>query len=284
MIVVTGATGELGRLVVEGLLERVPADRVAVAVRSPEKAADLAAKGVQIREADYDRPETLAPALAGADRLLLISGSEVGRRLAQHKAVIDAAVEARVGLLAYTSVLHADTSTLGLAPEHRGTEDLIGASGLPFVLLRNGWYTENYTEAARQAIEQGALIGSAGDGRVASATRADFAAAAVEVLTGEGHEGKVYELSGDIAWSLSELAAAVSGITGRDVAYRNLTPEEHRQALAGAGLPDAVAEMLVDIDRRIAEGALADTPGDLGRLIGRPATPLADTLAETLRS
>jgi NAD(P)H dehydrogenase (quinone) len=284
MIVVTGATGQLGRLVVEGLLERVPADRVAVAVRSPEKAADLAAKGVEVREADYDRPETLAPALAGADRVLLISGSEVGRRLAQHKAVVDAAVEARVGLLVYTSVLHADTSTLGLAPEHRGTEDLIRASGLPFTLLRNGWYTENYTETARQAAEQGILIGSAGDGRVASATRADFAAATVEVLTGEGHEGKVYELSGDIAWSLSELAAAVSGITGRDVAYRDLTPEEHRQALVGAGLPEALGEMLVDIDRRIAEGALADTPGDLRRRVGRPTSPLADTLAETLRS
>jgi NAD(P)H dehydrogenase (quinone) len=284
MIVVTGATGRLGRLVVEGLLERVPADRVAVAVRSSEKAADLAAKGVEVREADYDRPETLAPALAGADRVLLISGSEVGRRLAQHKAVVDAAVEARVGLLVYTSVLHADTSTLGLAPEHRGTEDLIRASGLQFTLLRNGWYTENYTETARQAAEQGILIGSAGDGRVASATRADFAAATVEVLTGEGHEGKVYELSGDIAWSLSELAAAVSGITGRDVAYRDLTPEEHRRALVGAGLPDALGEMLVDIDRHIAEGALADTPGDLRRLVGRPTTPLADTLAETLRS
>ncbi|MCW2897902.1 MAG: family NAD(P)-dependent oxidoreductase [Streptosporangiaceae bacterium] len=283
MIVVTGATGQLGRLVVEELLQRVPAGQIVAAVRSPEKAADLAAKGVDVRRADYDEPASLALAFAGADRVLLISGSEVGRRLPQHKAVVDAAQQAGVGLLAYTSVLNADTSPLGLAPEHLGTEGHIRESGVPFTFLRNGWYTENYEAAVHQGVEHGFLIGSAGTGRVASATRGDFAAATAAVLTGEGHEGKIYELSGDVAWSFSELAEAISRIAGKEVVYRDVPPEEHRRALTGAGLPEPVVEMLVDVDRCIAEGALAGTPGDLKTLSGRPTTPLAETLAQVLR-
>jgi len=201
MIVVTGATGQLGQLVVEGLVRRVPAADIAVAVRNPAKAAGLAALGVQVRTADYNAPESLATAFADADRLLLISGSEVGRRVAQHAAAIDAARQAGVGHLVYTSLLHADTSTLGLAPEHLATEQAIRDSGLPSTLLRNGWYTENYTQAILLAAETGSFAGNAGYGAISSAARADYAEAAVAVLTGEGHQGRVYELAGDVAWT-----------------------------------------------------------------------------------
>jgi NAD(P)H dehydrogenase (quinone) len=220
--------------------------------------------------------------LAGADKLLLISGNEVGRRAAQHKAVIEAATVARVGFLAYTSALHASTSPLIVAPEHKATEEAVLASGLPHAFLRNGWYTENYEQAALSAVESGVVIGSAGDGRVATATRADYAAAAVAVLTSDGHEGAVYELTGDVAWTYAEFAAEVARIAGRDVIYRDLTPEEHRAALLGAGLPEAAADVYLSFDRDIARGAL-DAAGDrLRSLIGRPTTALADYLRITL--
>jgi NAD(P)H dehydrogenase (quinone) len=283
MIVVTGATGLLGRLVVEGLLEQVPADQVAVLVRSPEKAADLAARGVEVRTADYSRPETLDGAFAAGDKVLLISGSEVGQRIEQHQAVVDAAAKAGVALLAYTSVLGGDLATFRLAGEHQATEAAIRASGLPFVLLRNGWYTENYTGNLAQALEHGAVLGSAGEGRVASATRADFAAAAVAVLTSEGHENRAYELSGDTAWSFAEYAAEVAAQSGRPVVYRELTPEQHLQLLLDAGLPQPFAETLVDVDAGISRGELAVSTGDLSRLIGRPTTPLADSVGAALK-
>jgi NAD(P)H dehydrogenase (quinone) len=283
MIVVTGATGLLGRLVVEGLLERVPADQVAVVVRSPEKAADLTARGVEVRTADYSRPETLDGAFAAGDKVLLISGSEVGQRIEQHQAVIEAAAKAGVALLAYTSVLGGDLATFRLAAEHQVTEAAIRASGLPFVLLRNGWYTENYTGNLAQALEHGAVLASAGEGRVASATRADFAAAAVAVLTSEGHENRAYELSGDTAWSFAEYAAEVAAQSGRPVVYRELPPEQYLQVLLDAGLPQPFAETLVDVDAGISRGELAISTGDLSRLIGRPTTPLADSVRAALQ-
>ena len=283
MIVVTGATGQLGRLVVEGLLEQVPADQVAVVVRSPEKAADLAARGVEVRTADYARPETLDGAFSAGDKVLLISGSEVGRRIDQHQAVIDAAAKAGVALLAYTSVLGGDLATFRLADEHHAAEAAIRASGLPFVLLRNGWYTENYTGTLAQTLEHGAVAASAGEGRVASAPRADFAAAAVAVLTTEGHQNRAYELSGDTAWSFAEYAAEVAAQSGRPVAYRQLTPEQHLRVLLDAGLPQPLAETLVDVDAGIARGELAVSTGELSRLIGRPTTPLADAVRAALR-
>ena len=282
MIIVTGATGQLGRLVIDGLLEKVPADQVVAAVRSLENAADLAARGVHVREADYDRPETLRPAFEGGDRLLLISGSEVGRRVPQHAAAVQAAQGAGIGHVVYTSAPHADTSALGLAAEHKATEEIIRETGLTYTLLRNNWYSEMYVPTIGQAVETGAVIGSAGEGRIASATRADYAAAAVAVLTGTGHDNRVYELAGDVAWTLDDLAGEISRVSGKQVAYRNLPSEEHRAALVGAGLPDAVADMLVDIDRGIAAGALADAPGDLKALIGRPTTPISDTVTATL--
>ncbi|MER7707959.1 SDR family oxidoreductase [Kitasatospora sp. NPDC097605] len=281
MYVVTGATGQLGRLVVEGLLAKVPASEVAVLVRSAEKAADLAERGVTVRVADYNRPESLAGAFAAGDKVLLISGSEIGSRVPQHTAVVEAARAAGVALLAYTSA--PGVATFKLADEHKATEAVIRESGLPFALLRNGWYTENYLGDAAGAVERGAVVGSAGqDGRIATAPRRDFADAAVAVLTGEGHENAVYELSGDAAWTLPELAAELALASGRPVAFHPVTPEEHLRILVGAGLPEGFAEILVDVDAGIARGELAGTPGDLARLIGRPTVPLAQSVKAAL--
>ncbi|MBD0695140.1 SDR family oxidoreductase [Streptomyces sp. CBMA123] len=280
MYVVTGATGQLGRLVVEGLLAAVPASEVAVAVRSAEKAADLAARGVDVRVVDYDRPQTLAGAFAAGDRVLLISGSEVGRRIPQHRAVVEAARAAGVGLLAYTSIPGA--ATFGLADEHKATEELILASGLPYAFLRNGWYTENYLGDAAGTVERGVVLGSAGGGRVATAPRRDYADAAVAVLLREGERNRVYELSGDTAWSLPELAAELAQASGKPVAHRDVTPAEHLEVLVGAGLPQGFAQALVDVDAGIARGELSGTPGDLARLIGRPTVPLAESVRTAL--
>ncbi|MFE6037973.1 SDR family oxidoreductase [Streptomyces sp. NPDC056452] len=278
-IVVTGATGQLGRLVIEQLLTTVPADGIAAVVRSKEKAASLAARGVEIRIADYDRPETLADAFRAGDRVLLVSGSEIGRRVAQHTAVIAAAKAAGVAQLAYTGVLGGPDADYQLAAEHKVTEQLILDSELPYTLLRNGWYTENYTANLAPVLEHGAVVANAGDGRIASASRADLAAAAAAVLTGEGHLGTAYELSGDVAWSLAEYAAVVATATGREIAYTNVPADTHREILVGAGLPEDLAAILVDVDEAIGRGLLAGTSGDLARLIGRPTTPLAETVA-----
>ncbi|WP_206793699.1 SDR family oxidoreductase [Amycolatopsis sp. MtRt-6] len=280
MIVVTGATGHLGKLVVEGLLEKLPADQVVAAVRTPEKAAGLAERGVEVRRADYADPESLVTAFKGADKVLLVSSSAVGQRVAQHQAVVDAAKQAGAGHLVYTSAPRATTSALVLAPEHKATEELIQASGLTATILRNNWYNENYLETIKQAVATGSFAGSAGDGRVASATRADYAAAAVAVLTGEGHEGKVYELAGDVAWSNAELAAEIGKATGREITYADLPADEHAKVLAQAGLPEPVVGMLVGIDAGIKDGLLAETTGDLRALIGRPSTPIGVTVAE----
>ncbi|MGW2849160.1 NAD(P)H-binding protein, partial [Streptomyces sp. NPDC001274] len=277
--VVAGATGELGRLVVEELLTTVDAGEVVAVVRDEEKAAPLAARGVEVRVADYDRPESLKDAFRAGDRVLLISGSAVGKRVPQHAAVIDAAVAAGVAQFAYTGVLGGPEADFRLADEHRATERLILDSGLPYTFLRNGWYTENYTANLGQVLAHGAVVANAGDGRIASATRADFAAAAAAVLTGEGHLGAAYELSGDVAWSLAEYAAVVSAATGREIAYRNVPAAVHQEILTGAGVPEFFASILVDVDEAIARGRLALTSGDLARLIGRPTTPLAETVS-----
>jgi len=283
MIVVTGATGQLGRLVIAQLLERgVPASGIVAAVRSPSKAADLAARGVQLREADYAKPDTLAKAFAGAKRLLLISSSELGQRLPQHLAVIAAARQAGVGQLVYTSLLHADRSPLGLAAEHLGTEQAIAAAGLPHVLLRNGWYTENYLASVPAALQHGVFLGAAGEGRIASATRADYAAAAAAVLTQPVAGHRVYELAGDSAYTLAELAAELNRQTGKAVRYQNLPQADFAAALVGAGLPQPVAQLLADSDAGAAQGGLFDDSRELGTLIGRPTTPLAAALKATL--
>ncbi|MDT0264798.1 NAD(P)H-binding protein [Streptomyces sp. DSM 44915] len=284
MIVVTGATGGLGNGVVRGLLARgVPAGEVVAAVRAPEKAADLAALGVTVRHADYDRPETLEPAFAGAAKLLLVSSVGTDEvRLAQHRAVLAAAGRAGVRLLAYTSLVEADTNPLGLAGTHRATERAIAESGLPHVLLRNGWYTENYLWRLPAAVARGELLGSGGEGRVAAAARADFAEAAAEVLTLDDQAGRVYELTGDTAWTAAELAAEAAAATGRPVAYRDIPGEEYAATLAAAGLPPFAVDLFVDADLRVSEGALATVSDDLAKLLGRPTTPLAASVAAAL--
>lgn len=283
MIAITGASGQLGRLVIKQLLEKVPASDIVTLVRDVNKVADLSAKGVQVKAADYNQPEALASALQGVDKVLLISSSEVGQRAVQHRNVIDAAVKAGVKLVAYTSLLHADKSPLALAEEHKQTEALLKASGLPHVLLRNGWYTENYAASIPAALEHGVFIGSAGEGKITSATREDFAAAAVAVLTQEGQAGKVYELAGDEPYTLTELAAEVSKQSGKNIGYQNLSEAEFAAALVSAGLPDVFAQIIADSDTGASKGGLFDDGKQLSRLIGRPTTPLSAVVKATLK-
>jgi len=282
MIVITGATGQLGRLVIQNLLKERPAGELVAAVRNPAKAQDLAALGVQVRLADYDRPETLVTAFQGAAKVLLISSNELGKRFPQHRAAIDAAKEAGVQEVVYTSVLHADVSPLGLAGEHRDTEAWLKASGLPHTLLRNGWYTENYLASIAPALQHGVFIGSAGDGRIASAARADYAAAAAAVLTRADQAGKVYELAGDEAYTLSELAAQITRQSGKTVVYQNLPQADFKAALVGAGLPEPIADLLAASDVGASQGGLFDDSHQLSQLIGRPTTTLASLVKAAL--
>jgi len=281
---VTGASGQLGQLVVAALANRVGADAVAAIVRDPARSASLFPEGVTIRRGDYDKPETLQAALAGAKRLLLISSNEVGRRVPQHRNVIEAAKKARVSRIAYTSVLHADTSKLGLAEEHRQTEALVEASGLSYTLLRNGWYTENYAASIAPALQHGAFIGSARDGRIASAARLDYAEAAAIALIGDEGDRVVHELAGDTSYSLSEFAAEISRQADKTIPYVDLPETDYRAALVGAGLPEPLAALYADSDAAAAEGALFDDSGALSRLIGRLTTPFAATIAATLET
>ena len=279
MIGITGATGQLGRIVVDKLKNKADAAQIVALVRSPAKAADL---GVAARAADYGDPQALAAALAGIDTLLLISSSEVGQRLAQHRNVIDAAVRAGVKHLVYTSLLHADTSPLSLAEEHLQTEKLIRASGLSFTILRNSWYMENHLGSAKTAVAAGALIGCAGEGRIAGATREDYAEAAVAVLTSAGHDGKTYELGGDEPYTLAQVAAEISRQAGKDVPYRNLSQADYAAALEGFGLPGWLAQALAAWDADASRGALFDESRTLSALIGRPTTPLSAAVASAL--
>jgi NAD(P)H dehydrogenase (quinone) len=282
MVIVTGATGQLGRLVIEALLQKLPASEIAAVVRDPNKAADLAARGIEIRQADYDQPASLAAAFKQGEKLLLISANEVGRRVPQHQAVIDAAKRAGVSLLAYTSLLRADTNPLPLAAEHKETERLIKASGLPAVVLRNGWYTENYLAGVPTALQYGVVLGSAGEGRIASAARADYAAAAAAVLTQDDQAGRVYELAGDEAYTLAELAGEITRQSGKTVAYQNMPEADFKAALLGAGLPDFLASLLAESDVGASKGGLYDDGRQLSQLIGRPTTPLADMVKAAL--
>jgi NAD(P)H dehydrogenase (quinone) len=280
-IAVTGATGQLGRLVVTALLERgVPAGDVVALGRDTAKLDDLAARGVQVRRADYDAPATLGPALEGVDSLLLVSASEVGRRLPQHTAVIEAAQAAGVGLLVYTSAPNADTAAYTIAQEHRATEQLLADSGLPHVVLRNGWYLENYLDQLPVHLEHG-IVGATGEGRIAAATRADLAEAAAVVLTTDGYAGRVLDLGGP-AFTLTELAAEVSAASGREVTYTDLAEEQLTEVLVGAGLPQPFAAALADADADAARGALDLDPTDLEALLGRPATTMREAVRAAL--
>ena len=282
MIIVTGASGQLGRLVIANLLKTTPAAQIVAAVRDVAKAADLAAQGVQVRRADYNDPASLDAAFHGATKVLLISSNDLGRRVAQHRNVIDAAARAKVALLAYTSVLHADRSTLALAAEHRATEDAVRAAGVPYTLLRNGWYVENHTGSLGGAIAHGALAGGAGEGRIAAAARAEYAEAAAIVLASAAPVEQVYELAGDTAFTLAELAAEVSRQTGKTLPFHNLTQQEYLDMLLGLGLPAPLAELLADSDAQAARGALDDNSGTLGKLIGHPTISLAAAVKAAL--
>lgn len=284
LIAVTAATGQLGRLVVTSLLERgIPADRIVATARDTGRASDLTTLGVQVREADYSRPETLDIALEGVERLLLISGNDLGNRVAQHENVVRAAERAGVGLLAYTSIANIDKSTLPLAQEHKQTEDVIRSSHMSYAMLRNNWYFENYTATIRQAAEHGTILGSAGEGRLSAASRQDYAAAAAAVLAGEGYRNSIHELGGDTAFTMSELAAEVARRSGREVVYRDLPADAYAESLIGFGVPEPVAHMIADIDLGIGRGELFTDSGDLHRLIGRPTMTLADAVAAALQ-
>lgn len=280
-IAITGATGQLGRLVVSALKRRAPADSLLALVRNPAKAADL---GIAARAADYTQADSLVSALQGVDTLLLISSNELGQRAMQHANVIAAAQQAGVKRVVYTSLLRADTSTLNLAPEHVATEQALKASGLAYTILRNGWYTENYTGSVPGAVAGGAFMGSAGEGRIASAARADYAEAAAVVLTTPGHEGKTYELAGDTAYTLADLAAELSRQTGKAIAYRNLPEADYAAALAGFGLPASFAAAIAGWDVDASRGALFDDGHVLSSLIGRVTTPLSASIAAALKA
>jgi NAD(P)H dehydrogenase (quinone) len=280
-IVVTGATGHLGRLIVESLLARgVPAGQIVAAGRDTTKAADLAARGVTVRHADYQDVQSLKAAFAGADKLMFVSGSENGRRVPQHTNVIEAAQAVGAGAVVYTSTVKAATSSLALAAEHKATEEVLTASGLPFTVLRNGWYVENYTPQIPAYLEHG-IAGAAGDGRIAAATRADLAEAAAAVLTTDNHQGRVYELGGE-AFTMAELAAEISRQTGRSVTYTDLPEHEYTELLVRAGLPRPFAALLADADRAASIGELYVERTDLETLLGRPVTPLASAVRAAL--
>jgi NAD(P)H dehydrogenase (quinone) len=284
-VVVTGATGQLGRLTVEALLRRgVPAPDVVATGRDVTGIKDLADRGVVVRRADFTDPGSLAAAFAGAGKLLLISASvPVDERVANHRRAIDAALAAGVSLVAYTSTLRAGTAATVIGATHRATEEYLRERRVPSVLLRNGWYLENYTGQLPLILQNGAVTGAAGQGRVSAASRADYAEAAAVVLTTEGHAGAVYELGGDESFTLAELAAAVSAAAGKQITYTDLPAQELARVLAGAGLPAGLAEVLADADLGLSRGELFTGSGDLGRLIGRPATRLADAVADALR-
>lgn len=277
---VTGATGHLGRIVVSKLKEKIPSDNIVALVRSPEKASEL---GVKSRKADYDQPDTLAPALEGIDTLLLISASEIGKRAVQHRNIIDAASRAGVKWIVYTSLLHADHTSFDLAEEHLATEAALKDSGIPFTILRNGWYSENYTASISGALQGGAYIGSAGDGKLSLASRKDYAEAAVAILVAEDQQGKVYELAGDTAYTLKDLAAEISHQTGKDIPYKNLSQSEYAQILASFGVPEGFSKVIAGWDVSASKGDLFDEGHQLSKLIGRPTTPLSESVAEALQ-
>ncbi|HBC6054382.1 SDR family oxidoreductase [Proteus mirabilis] len=282
MIAITGATGLLGQHVIENLLQTVPANQIVAFARDVKKGSSLSQKGVLVRQADYNDKASLITALQGVDKLLLISSSEVGKRTIQHRNVIEAAKSADVKFIAYTSILHADRSPLSLHVEHVETEKMLADSGISYTLLRNGWYTENYLASVPAAIEHGVFLGAAGDGKIASATRADYALAAARVISEEGHIGKVYELAGDEAWTLEQLAKELTKQSGKQVIYNNLSQADFVAALKTAGLPDKLSNMLADSDIGASKGGLFDDSHTLSKLIGRRTTTLAESIKAIL--
>jgi len=278
---ITGATGQLGRLIVDKLKDRISPENIVALVRTPEKIDD---KTIEARQFNYDVPDSLAKSLEGIDHLMLISGSEVGKRKQQHENVINAAKKAGVKWIVYTSLLHADSSSISLAGEHRATEAALKASGIGIAhtILRNGWYTENYTSSIPASVKNGAIIGCAGEGKISSATREDYAEAAAVVLTSANQQGKVYELAGDKHYRLKELATEVSLQTGKDIPYQNITETEYVAILTSMGIPDEYAKTIVGFDTAASRNDLFDDSKQLSQLIGRPTTALSQSVKEVL--
>ncbi|WP_342563552.1 SDR family oxidoreductase [Paenibacillus sp. FSL R7-0345] len=275
----TGATGQFGSIVAEALLKTVSADSLVASVRNPEKAESLRSRGVDVRHGDFDQPETLDQAFAGVDRLLLVSADgDNDTRIRQHKAAVDAAVRAGVGFIAYTSVGHAESSSLFLAPVHKATEQFIRESGIPYAFLRNNWYLENEAGSIQAAAAGAPWLTSAGEGKVGWATRRDYAEAAAAVLTGEGHDNTVYELSGK-PLTQAELAAVAGGVLGKDIPVQQVDDETYASVMAGAGVPEAALPIVVAIQAAIREGALDIESGDLEKLLQRPQTPLSEGIS-----
>lgn len=283
-IAITGATGQLGHYVIQALLTKTDAQNIVALVRDLNKAQHLKAQGVELRHFDYDQTETLAPALEGIDKLLLISANEIGRRTPQHQVVIQAAQQSKVPYIAYTSLLNADASTLGLSQEHRETEALIKNSGLTYTFLRNNWYTENYLAGLSHAIESGTLNGAANDGKISSASRIDYAEAAATVLVSDTHENRIYELAGSTAFTLQDLADAISEVSGQAVQYKNLTSEQYHQGLVQAGLPTGLVDVIVDADVKTQTGAMFSDSKDLEKLIGRKTTSIQEEIKNILNT
>lgn len=282
-LAVTGATGQLGQLVIKSLLNKgVNASDIISVVRNPEKAAAMAAQGIEVRQADYNDSEALNKALQGIDRLLLISGNDLEQRAEQHQKVIEAAKHNNVGFIAYTSLLKADTSSLLLAVDHKATEIVMKDSGIPYTFLRNSWYLENYTSNLGQFLSMGAIMGSAGEGKVSAASRQDYATAAAEVLSGEGHENKIYELGGE-SFSMTELAQTLSNASGKSIVYNDMPTEAYKEVLLSTGMPEGFASILANADAGLAKGDLFTDSGDLESLLDYPTTSLADALSASLK-
>jgi NAD(P)H dehydrogenase (quinone) len=277
-IAVTAATGHLGSLVIDELLQRVPAEQVVAVVRNAEKAKPIADKGVEVRVASYDDRATLESALQGVDRVLLISGSEVGKRVAQHTNVVEAAKAAGASFIGYTSAPKASDTDLILAPEHKATEEVVQASGIPYSIMRNNWYIENYAGTVEGAKHTGAISSATGGGKIGGVPRADLAAGHAAVLAGEGHENTVYEFAADEPWTMDDFAAVLTDLLGRPISHRNVSVEEQTSILQAAGLSADTAGFVAAIDANIADGALEVNGNDLSRIIGRPTTPLREAL------
>lgn len=276
---VTGATGQLGGYVVTELKKRIANESIVALARNPQKASDL---GVETRAFDYTKSEELVKALVNIDNLLLISSSEIGQRAVQHTNVIEAAKKAGVKWIIYTSLLHADSSTLSLAGEHLASEQALKASGIDYTILRNGWYTENYTGSIKGALAGGAFIGCAGDGKISSAARIDYAEAAAAVITDKSHIGKIYELAGDQSYTLTDLAAEISNLTGQKIPYKNLPETEYAKILESFDIPKDFAAAIASWDISASKGDLFDDTKQLSKLIGRPTTLLAESIKAAL--
>ncbi len=283
MIAVTGASGQLGRLVLDGLLEKIDAKEIVAIARSVDRLSEYADKGVNVRFGDYSDPTSLDKALEGVTKLLLISSSEVGQRALQHQNVIEAAQKRDLQLFAYTSLLKADTSPMMLAGEHKQTEDMIAQAGLPSVILRNGWYSENYVASVPSILGMGTVYGCAGHGKISSAPRKDYADACVAVLLSEEEQsGKLYELAGDSSFDLATFAALIAEAGDQEISFQNLTQSEYAQVLRQAGLPDGFADMLADSETQAEAGWLYDDSKTLSQLIGRSTEPLKTTIENAL--